>query len=513
MRSNQPDPSPRRSSGLRRKAAAGGVGLATALALGIVPTGAAAADTQGLDDLVTVDAVRTHLENFQTIADANGGNRATGTPGYDVAANYVIDQLKQAGYAPEKHTYAFEQWQEHSEAVFAQTAPEEKEYTAEEDFLTMTYSPGAEAAGPVAAVDTGSESSGCEPEDFADVPEGAIALMKRGTCDFGVKTQNAADAGASAAVIYNSGATDDPEDTDVFAGTLGELGDIPAIGTSHAVGAELAEAEGAEVQLSVDASVTEEESYNIIADAEGGADDNAVVVGAHLDSVADGAGINDNASGSGALLETALQFPNLPEKPKNKVRFAWWGTEEEGLVGSTEYVASLSEAELEDLGLYLNFDMIGSPNYGRFIYDGRGELPGSIPPPSGSGAVQKLFEDYFAAEDLVAEPTEFNGRSDYEAFMLAGIPSGGLFSGGDGVKTEEQAEWYGGTPGEDYDPNYHTAADDIDNINWDSVAELSGGMAYAVDEYSASTLPVNGRVRTLDEAPSSFERKGDAWVR
>ncbi|MFW5420090.1 M20/M25/M40 family metallo-hydrolase [Nocardiopsis sp. CNT-189] len=513
MRRN-PDTSPRRTSPVRRRVLAGGTGLAAVLALGIGPAAPASADSAGLDELVTVDAVRGHMENFQTIADYNGGNRATNTPGYDVAANYVIDQLEQAGYKPKKQSYDFELWREKTDPVFARTAPDQRDYVVEEDFLTMTYSPGGKAEAGVVPVDTDGTDSGCTADDFAGFPAGEIALIKRGSCAFSVKVQHAADAGAAAAIIYNSGASDAPEDQDVFAGTLETEGAIPAVGTSHPVGAELAAAEGAEARLEIDAAVEEKTSYNIIADASGGAKDNVVVVGAHLDGVPEGAGINDNASGSGALLETAIRFAELDAKPKNKVRFAWWGTEEEGLIGSTEYVAGLSRKQLDRLGLYLNFDMIGSPNFGRFIYDGRGELPGSGNPPAGSAAIQKLFEDYYDRQGLVTEPTEFSGRSDYAAFMEAGIPSGGLFSGGDGVKTEQQAEWYGGTAGEDYDPNYHTAADDIDNINWTSVEQLSAGMAYAVESYSVSTLPVNGRVRTLSANESlSFDQRGEEWVR
>ena len=350
-------------------------------------------------------------------------------------------------------------------------------------------------------------------ELVAEGGAGAIAILKRGTCTFEEKAARAADAGAVGAVIFNHG--DTPNDTGPINGTVSNPAAIPVVGASTEVGeALLAAGDGLELHLKVDASVEEAHSYNLIAETRGGDRNNVVVVGAHLDSVAEGPGTNDNGSGVATVLEIAKQLNRLGT-PRNKVRFAFWGSEESGLIGSTSYVERLSEKERERIALYLNFDMLGSSNYARLIYDGRNELPGSVPAPSGSAAIQKVFEDYFTARGLAAEPTEFSGRSDYRAFMLAGIPSGGLFSGADGTKTAEQAARYGGTAGEQFDPYYHTADDTLAHINWASIDELSDGAAYAVEVFADSTLPVNGvaplRARTLAEP--SFDRCGDRWER
>ncbi|MBB4933719.1 Zn-dependent M28 family amino/carboxypeptidase [Lipingzhangella halophila] len=481
---------------------------------GLALSSAPASADESLPDLVTAKNIIGHLENLQEIAEHNGGNRADGTPGYDAAADYVIDQLETAGYTPRKHTYEFDRWVEHSTPEFSQTAPEQREFVHEDDFRTMTYSGSGEVAAPGAAVHPDSDASGCAAADFAEFPEGAVAIMRRGTCSFEEKATNAADAGASAAVLFNQGGGSE-EETGAFNGTLSNPVGIPVVSTSTAVGEDLAAAgEGLEVRLAVDSEVSTESSYNIIADTDGGRDNNTVVVGAHLDSVPAGPGINDNGSGSAAILETAVQLGTLDEptndEPTNQVRFAFWGTEEQGLIGSTEYVEGLSEQERQDIALYLNFDMVGSPNFGRFVYDGRGEMEESMPPPAGSAAIQKLFEDYFAEQDLVSEPTALNGRSDYGAFLEAGIPSGGLFSGADGVKTEEQVGYYGGTAGEPFDPSYHTPDDDIDNINETAVEDLSGGIAYAVQTYADSTLPVNGMLHAQD---ITFDRQADLWLR
>ncbi|MFD0774123.1 M20/M25/M40 family metallo-hydrolase [Streptomonospora algeriensis] len=507
MPNSQRSPRPRRHlPPSAKRLACAGASATLVLGLGLAP-GTANADAAVLPTLVTTDGIREHVENLNTIAEYNGGNRATNTPGYDVAADYVVDQLERAGYRPKRETYDYELWEEHSEAVLTQLSPQRREFAPEEDFATMSYSGAGDVTGAGVPVDYDSQDSGCTAGDFTGFPDGAVAIVKRGSCTFQAKTSNAADAGAAGIVIVNH------EDGPLL-GTVGEESAIPSVGSTTETGdALVAAGEGLELRLKVDASVTERTSYNVTAETKGGARDNVVMVGAHLDSVPEGPGINDNASGTATILETAQQLAKL-EGPNNRVRFAFWGTEEQGLVGSTKYVEGLNEKQRERIALYLNFDMLGSPNYGRFVYDGRGELEGSLPPPSGSGAIQKTFEDYFQQHDLVTEPTEFSGRSDYSAFMEAGIASGGLFSGGDGTKTEEQVDYYGGTAGVDFDPNYHTPQDDLDNINWRAIDELSGGVAHAVETFSKSTLPVNGVApRTLRAPEFRPDRVGDLWLR
>ncbi|MEU3016454.1 M20/M25/M40 family metallo-hydrolase [Nocardiopsis sp. NPDC007018] len=462
------------------------------------------ADQAALPDLVTTEAIEAHLNNLDTIARYNGGNRASGTPGYDVAALYVEDQLKRAGYQPYRHEYEYEAWRENSPAVLAQTAPKHHPYELDQDFVTMSYSGPGDVTAPAVAVAPDSAASGCSADDFADFPEGAVAITVRGSCSFEEKVTNSAEAGASAALVVNN-------EDEVFLGTVGEQSAIPAVGVSGLAGADLLSIPDLELRVAVDSEVSQERSFSVLAETSGGRDDNVVVVGAHLDGVEEGPAVNDNGSGVAFLLETAIRLAEQPD-PNNQVRFAFWGTEESGLVGSNEYVAGLDEQELDDVALYLNFDMIGSHNYGRFVLDGRMELPESGGAPSGSGAIAKVFEDYFEEQGQVSEPGVLSGRSDYLAFMQAGVPSGGLFSGADGVKSPEQAEWYGGTAGDTFDPYYHTADDTLENINWDSVAELSAAGAHGVEFFAESTLPVNG-VLSMSAVTVDLPRVGDAWVR
>jgi Zn-dependent M28 family amino/carboxypeptidase len=243
------------------------------------------------------------------------------------------------------------------------------------------------------------------------------------------------------------------------------------------------------VFLNVETIQEDSVSYNVLAESRSGNPNNVVVVGAHLDSVFEGPGINDNGSGSAAVLEVAEQMAKV--KPRNKVRFAWWGAEEFGLVGSNHYVADLSEAEREDIALYLNFDMIGSPNYVRFIYDGDGSAFG-LAGPEGSAAIEALYEDFYDGRGLAHAPTEISFRSDYAAFFNAGIPFGGLFTGDEGIKTPAQQATYGGTAGQQYDPCYHAACDTFANVALDVLDLNSDAVAFSTLTYAMSTRSVNG---------------------
>jgi Zn-dependent M28 family amino/carboxypeptidase len=208
------------------------------------------------------------------------------------------------------------------------------------------------------------------------------------------------------------------------------------------------------------------------------------MVGAHLDSVIEGPGINDNGSGSAALLEVAENLRKL--KPKNTIRFALWGAEEFGLLGSEYYVANLTEEQSDDIALYLNFDMVGSPNFFRGIYDGDGDAFG-IPGPPGSAALEEQFEEFYAERGLAFEGTEFSGRSDYGPFIAVGIPAGGLFTGAEGIKTAAQAALYGGQAGVAFDPCYHQACDTFDNVSLDVLDVNADAIAAATLTWAKST--------------------------
>ena len=466
---------------------------------------------QKLMECVTLSGVREHQAALQAIATANGGTRASGFPGYEESVDYVVERMTAAGYNVTLNSFPF---------VFV-PPPTLQQLTP----VNATYETGAftgtgygETTAAVTAVDINlvpprANTSGCQgafteaavgqpivpdpdgPDDFAGFIAGNIALIQRGGCSFGLKAKNAEAAGASAVILFNQG--DTPLRVDLIVGTLGGLAvlgtpvTIPYVGASFATGESFAQA-GSTAYINVDPpqNIT---VNNVLAETTTGDPNNVVMLGAHLDSVQRGPGINDNGSGSAALLEVAEQFAKV--KPVSKVRFAWWGAEEAGLVGSTAYVGGLSQAERDKITLYLNFDMIGSPNYVFFIYDGdNSDGVGSPAGPAGSAAIEKVFEEYFT---MVGEPfkgTDFTGRSDYGPFIApaVGIPAGGLFTGAEGIKTAAEVELWGGTAGQQYDPCYHLACDTYENVNLHALDVNSDAIAYAVLQYAMNTSDVNG---------------------
>jgi Zn-dependent M28 family amino/carboxypeptidase len=492
-----------------RVLAAAAVGLVTLAAslLGAVPAAAASADaaaTQNCDtvdhllECVTVEGVRGHLAEFQAIADANDGTRASGTPGYTASAEYVAEQARDAGLDVTTQDFEFSFFQLNSQA-FAQTAPTPATYAAGTDFATMTFSGSGDVNGTAVPIDlrlpsTGGSTSGCEAEDFADFPAGGIALLQRGTCDFGAKARNAEAAGAAGAVIFNEG--DAPDRTELLQGTLGAPIGIPVVGTTFAIGEAL---QNGTVQLQLDAVSENRTTTNVVAETPNGGD-TVLMVGAHLDSVPAGPGINDNGSGSASILEVARQMAGA--QTGATVRFAWWGAEELGLLGSTNYVATLPQDERARIAGYLNFDMVASPNFVRFVYDGdNSDAVGAGPGPAGSAAIEDVFEKFYADRGLAYQGTDFDGRSDYGPFIAAGIPGGGLFTGAEGVKTQEQAAVYGGTAGAPFDPCYHQACDTVANVNDTALGENADAIAFATFTLASDPALITGPAPAAPAAP------------
>ncbi|MFJ6001890.1 M28 family peptidase [Arthrobacter sp. NPDC092385] len=446
---------------------------------------------------VTVENVVGHLTALDAIAEANGDTRASGTEGYSDSVDYIVGKLTAAGYTPTVQPFTFPFFAELSPAVLEQSTPDDVTY-GPDDVATMTYSAGGDASGAIETVDTtgtasAAGTSGCEAADFAGFTAGSIALVQRGGCTFALKAANAEAAGAAAVVIFNTGVG---LNTGAVAGTLGapDLVGIPVVGASFAAGTSLI---GDDVtgRVVVDTISENRETYNIIAETATGDPENVVMVGAHLDSVLAGPGINDNGTGSAGILAVAEGMSKV--RTTNKVRFAWWGAEEEGLLGSEYYVADLVEkGRLDSVGLYLNFDMIGSPNFGRFVYDGDNSAfpvgPNAAAGPAGSGQIEQDFHDYFASAGLASGETAFSGRSDYGPFIAEGIPAGGLFTGAEGIKTPEQAVLFGGLAGAPYDACYHAACDDTNNLSLEALDQLSDAVAHLTVTYAMSTFDVNG---------------------
>lgn len=436
-------------------------------------------------ECVTIDGVRAHQAALQAIADANGGTRVSGSPGYDASVEYAVEVLEAAGYIVTVQEFEFQTFITLSPTILEQVSPGP---TGPITNNVMSYSGSGDVTAAVTALPAPpvDPTPGCDAADFAGFPAGNIALISRGACTFALKATNAAAAGAVGVIIYNNVAGP-------LNGTLGNdfALNIGVTSVTQSVGQQLAATAGLVLRLKTDTFRGIATTANVLAESRSGNPNNVVMVGAHLDSVNAGPGINDNGSGSAAVLEVAEQMAKV--KPRNKVRFALWGAEESGLVGSDYYVANLSAADLDRIALYLNFDMVGSPNHVFFVYDGDdSDGVGSGPGPEGSAQIEDVFESYYNSVGLPYKGTDFDGRSDYFAFIDAGIPSGGLFTGAEGIKTAEEAELWGGTAGLAYDPCYHEACDTYNNINEDALDVNADAIAWSTLQFAMNTSAVNG---------------------
>lgn len=438
-----------------------------------------------------------HLEAIQKIATENNGHRAAGSIGHVMSANYIAQQLLAVGYKVELIPFEFTKYDQVGDGAFAVDADSYKDKT---DFNVMTFSPSGVVENIQAVAidlelgDGNKSTSGCEAEDFTESVKGKVALIQRGSCAFADKAKNAQTAGAVGVLIFNQGSEETRKE--LFNGTLSsEAGiTIPVLSLPYAKGVELSKSPEAKISISAKTKIETKTTYNVVAETPGGRANNVVMLGSHLDSVPAGPGMNDNASGSAGILDVAIRIMKVLDgsaENYNKLRFAWWSAEEVGLIGSSRYVDSLSADQKSNLALYLNFDMIASPNYMLGVFDGDGSTHNEAGP-KGSDAIERLFTMHFGLTGEMSVPVEMSGRSDYAPFAEVGIPVGGLFTGAEGTKSLEEEKLFGGTAGEAYDVCYHKECDSLDNINKDALASNTDAIAFAALTYAYSTSEVNG---------------------
>jgi Zn-dependent M28 family amino/carboxypeptidase len=429
----------------------------------------------------TVRGIVAHQRALQGIADMSGGTRHTETPGYTASVAYVRETMERAGLNVTITQFNMPEWRETAPPVFQQLSPTAKTYTpgtaaddnsAAVDYITFEFSPTANvASAPVVPVNdivipspaANSNTAGCETADFPAATTGAISLIQRGTCPFVQKLANAQAAGAVGVILFNEGDSAGRVNAGFRSGPT-DLA-IPAVFSSFGVGKELYDAFNAgqnpTVHLQTNGVNVDRFYPQVIAETKKGDPDHVVLAGAHLDSVPAGPGINDDGSGTSWQLDLAEEVAKL--KPKNKIRFMWFGGEEDGLVGSQYYAANLSQAEVNRIDVMIDTDMIASPNYVRLVYDGDGDELGPAGPP-GSGVIEDVFKRFFQRRGMATLPQAFDGRSDYVGFINRGIPGGGIFAGAEVHKTPEQVAVFGGVADEQYDPCYHEACDNIDTV-------------------------------------------------
>ncbi|RYP68554.1 hypothetical protein DL770_008419 [Monosporascus sp. CRB-9-2] len=342
------------------------------------------------------------------------------------------------------------------------------------------------------------ENEGCEPSDYPANLTGNIAFILRGSCTYGVKSELAGKAGAVAAVVYNydegevHGTLSSPSPDQVATFSLSGKEAQPVL-------KKLKQGQGVDAIAYIDAEVKTTATTNIIAQTMGGDQDNCVMLGGHSDSVTAGPGINDDGSGSLSLLEVATHLAGY--SVNNCVRFAWWSGEEEGLLGSDYYVSVLPKEENLKIRLFMDYDMMGSPNFAYQIYNATNAVN-----PVGSQELRDLYVDWYEAHGLNYTFIPFDGRSDYDGFIRNGIPGGGIATGAEGIKTDAEETMFGGKAGDWYDPCYHQICDDVGNVNltaWEINTRL---IAHSVATYAVSFKGFPERDADALSATAAYEQ-------
>jgi Zn-dependent M28 family amino/carboxypeptidase len=392
------------------------------------------------------DRLEADLEALQAVADANGGVRTTGTPGYEASVEHVAAELNDIGFAVETPTVGFTGFRELPGSILEVGAAS---FRGPDELHALIYSPGGDIRGPVAIL----EDSGCDPDDFDAVPPGAVALTTLGGCFRRDQAINAAAAGVSALLVGYPGRGPG----EIFRPTLIDPGgiEIPVVSVTDAAVEALTGAEGQEVHLAVETEREPATLRNVIGQL--GEGPSVVMIGAHLDSVLDGPGINDNGSGVAAVLEIARSVAASGVPDGWAVRIGLWGGEEFGTIGSRAYTSEIGD----EVAAYLNLDMTGSVNGATLVYDEPEAAPGSE-------RITEAFEAWLAEHGEESHRADLGGSSDHFGFREAGIPTGGLFAGASETGSASQPS--GGSGGEPMDPCYHIACDNIVNVDIGRVA-------------------------------------------
>jgi Zn-dependent M28 family amino/carboxypeptidase len=428
-----------------------------------------------LQALILEENLMGNLETLNDIAYANGGNRAFGYPGYTASVDFIYGEVSKLK--------GFNVWKQDVPALFTNTTAAAVTVD-DETFRTvaLTYTPSTSEEGlelPLVIAPEGADT--CTAAAYGDSAEGKIVLVQRGRCPdettFAGKVRAAAAAGAVAVVLYNS----DP--ARLTAGSLSAPSPdyVPAALIDQdpglALRARLEAGEEVVAQVTIVQLIEERITQNVIAETKFGDADNVVQLGAHLDSVVAGPGINDDGSGTSLILELAKGLSHF--STNLKVRFSWWAAEENGLWGSRFFVNNMTTSEVDQLLLYLNFDMVSRGFWGVFDGDGADAAPGG---PDGSDVIEQIFLEYFAEQGLEVTPVGLTGGSDYVPFVdVIGKPVGGLFTG----------------TGAAEDACYHQACDNIENPVPNTIWNNARAAAHVL-----STLAIDG-VELVPKTPSN----------
>lgn len=437
---------------------------------------------------VTAENMLGHLRKLAEIADANGGNRAEGTPGYDASVDYVAQFLRDKGFDVETPEYErLAGLQKGNPALTVAGRP----YPVDQASLLLTTPRG----GLTAPTLRPNRPAGCTAADYGSVAvKGAIAVVDDAGCSVVAKHDTAVARGAVGLLVVSAGGPNGAP-RGLFTPGYYQRFTVP-VGVIDKAGDGALRRTNKPVRLVLDGTPMMVKSRNVLAQTKSGDTRNVVMVGAHLDSVRSGPGINDDATGVAAVLETAAALGSEPAVT-NAVRFALWGSQEPGAEGATKYVDGLDDGRRKDIALYLDVEMIGSPNPGYFTYDGdqSAQANPDIPAasvPAGSAGIERTLAGYLNLAGVRPADMPLVTTADYRPFLAIGVPVGGVTTGSSQRKSEVQARLWGGQAGVAFDPNYHTPRDNLDSVDEKALAVTGPAVAYAVGTYAQSTEGVNG---------------------
>lgn len=462
-------------------------------------------DTTSLQNLIEVSALESRAKSLYNIALTSADEyghptRVIGSPGHWNTISYITRELRKLDSYYKISTQPFNATDGKVNSFSLLIDGQEPKSLA-----PLTLTPPTPNLKPVHGNLVLVNGNGCSKDDFPHFSKDNIVLIKRGECSFQDKSINAGRAGALGVVIYNEGGP--------FQGTISSpTGEEVASVTVDQKEIqkyidELTKSPKTKIEttLYIDSYVKQITTLNVIAETRGGDHNNFVSLGAHSDSVSAGPGLNDDGSGTISLIEVAKQLTKF--KVKNAVRFAWWAAEEEGLIGSNYYAESLSESENQKIRVFMDYDMMASPNFINSIYDANNEEH-----PNGSGNLRDLYIDFYKSRGLNYTLEVFDGRSDYVGFLDAGIPCGGIAAGAEGVKNKKLQEQFGGEVGKWFDPCYHQLCDDLDNLNYDAWIVNTQLIAHSVAVYAKSFDDFPKRTKLKNIEKSNFKFRGSKLI-
>lgn len=448
-----------------------------------------------LDRVVSLPSIVHHLKNFENIAFAHPNRSRSVLNAYNESARYVMNLLKErTDCLLSTQSFKAPVWSQLEVSIMSLTSPFAVNYQEKTDFQLMRYGGLSKTLKDVRLYSV--PNSGCKVADFDQMPSGQVALVQvpknLSDCTPWEVAYRAEKRGAAAIFFYNR-----PERKQLLSNRVRSLHwyendpllSIPAVSVSYSVGSFfLNNIKQVRVNLETSTELIIADTFNIICDTREGDENTVVMIGAHLDSVPEGPGLVDNASGTSSILEVFLKMYEigLNKHLVNKMRFAWWGAEEIGLMGSRAYCHMLDQnpSEKKKIVIYSNHDMLGSPNYVPFIHDGS-SAPESLK--TASTYLTDLYAKYFKQ----LSPTNkffknyaldnMTGGSDYFSFLEIGIPAGGLATGAGSLKSPEERHRWAGLARAAYDPCYHQPCDTVENIGTPVLEQMAKSAASVVE--------------------------------